>query len=58
MLGARPAAGRLFEAREDTTMPAATAILGYGTWTRRFGGDPRVIGRSLTLDGRDYRSSG
>jgi hypothetical protein len=31
MLGARPAAGRLFETREDTTMPAATAILGYGS---------------------------
>ena len=54
MLGARPAAGRLFEAREDTTLPAATAVLSYGTWTRRFGGDPRVIGRTLTLDGRDY----
>ena len=58
MLGARPAAGRLFETREDTTMPAATAILGYGTWTRRFGGDPHVIGRSLTLDGRDYNIIG
>ena len=58
MLGARPAAGRLFETREDTTIPAATAILGYGTWTRRFGGDPHVIGRSLTLDGRDYKIVG
>jgi predicted permease len=58
MLGARPAAGRLFETREDTTIPAATAILGYGTWTRRYGGDPHVIGRSLTLDGRDYNIIG
>ena len=54
MLGARPAVGRLFEAAEDTTLPAAAAVLSYGAWTRRFGGDPRVIGRTLTLDGRNY----
>ncbi len=54
MLGARPAVGRLFEAAEDTALPAATAVLSYGAWTRRFGGDPRVIGRTLTLDGRNY----
>jgi predicted permease len=58
MLGARPAAGRLFDAREDAALPAATAILSYGSWTRRFGGDPRVIGRSLTLDGRVYNIIG
>jgi predicted permease len=58
MLGARPAAGRLFDAREDAALPAATAILSYGSWTRRFGGDPRGIGRSLTLDGRVYNIIG
>ncbi len=54
MLGARTAIGRLFEAREDTSLPAATAILSYGTWTRRYGGDPKVLGKSITLDGRSY----
>ncbi|MEO8367632.1 MAG: ABC transporter permease [Candidatus Solibacter sp.] len=54
MLGAHPVAGRLFEAREDSTLPAATAILSQGAWTRRFGGDAHVLGRSLTLDGRTY----
>jgi predicted permease len=54
MLGARTAAGRLFEAREDAALPAATAILSYGMWTRRFGADPMVLGKSVTLDGRPY----
>ena len=54
ILGARPAVGRLFQPAEDSTLPAATAILSHGAWTRRFGGDPRAIGRTLTLDGRNY----
>uniref|UniRef100_Q024U8 ABC transporter permease n=1 Tax=Solibacter usitatus (strain Ellin6076) TaxID=234267 RepID=Q024U8_SOLUE len=58
MLGARTAMGRLFEAREDTELPAATAILSYGTWMRRYGGDARVLDRAITLDGRRYRVVG
>src|SRR5215831_4428569 len=40
MFGARAAIGRLFTPEEDTETPAATAILGYGTWVRRYGRDP------------------
>ncbi|HET7694757.1 MAG TPA: ABC transporter permease [Vicinamibacterales bacterium] len=58
MLGARPAAGRLFTAGEDTQLPASTAILGYGTWLRRYGRDPNVIGRRLELNGRGYQIVG
>jgi MacB-like periplasmic core domain len=29
-------------------------VLGHGLWTRRFGGDPAVLGRSITIDGRSY----
>ena len=32
--------GRLFTAEEDSQTPAVTAILGYGTWVRRYGSDP------------------
>ena len=45
LLGARPALGRLFEPSDDQGAPAArVAILHHGTWMRRFGGDPGVVG--------------
>ena len=53
MLGARAELGRLFLPDEDTGA-ATTAVLGFGTWQRRYGGDPNVIGRSLTLNGQPY----
>ena len=30
------------------------AILAHALWTSRFGADPRILGRSMTLDGRPY----
>ena len=48
-LGVQPALGRFFTADEDR--PANHVIvLGYATWQAQFGGDPAVIGRSVTLD--------
>jgi predicted permease len=58
MLGARAAQGRLFVAEEDVPGAAPTAVLGNGTWTRRYGGDPHVIGRSLTINGKSYQIVG
>ena len=58
MLGARAARGRLFVAEEDALGAAPTAVLGNGTWMRRFGGDPHVIGRSLTINGKSYQIVG
>jgi predicted permease len=58
MFGATPYLGRLFTPEEDTQTPAATAILGYGIWKRRYGGDPGVIGRRLDLNGRAYQIVG
>lgn len=51
VLGAPPARGRFFLREEDRVGGAARAVLGYGLWRRRFGGDPSVVGRTLTLDG-------
>jgi putative ABC transport system permease protein len=53
ILGAHAARGRLFTAAESTRGTAAeVAVLSYQTWATRFGSDPSVIGRPLTLDGR------
>ena len=51
MLGARPALGRLFVAAEDKAGAAPVAVLGHGTWMRRYGGDRGVLDRTLTLNG-------
>jgi predicted permease len=58
MLGARAEVGRLFTAEEDRQTPANTVLLGHGTWVRRYGGDPRVVGRRLELNGRSYQIVG
>jgi len=52
-LGVNPIIGRGFTAEEDQPGGPAVAILGYGLWRRRFGGDDRIIGAQLNLDGRN-----
>ncbi|MGI9179681.1 MAG: ABC transporter permease [Longimicrobiaceae bacterium] len=51
-LGSRPLIGRTFTAKEDLPDRDDVAVLGYGLWQRRFGGDPGVIGRTVQLNGR------
>jgi putative ABC transport system permease protein len=51
-LGAAPALGRTFTPAEDTMEGAQSVILSDKLWRRRFGGDPQVIGRTLTLGGQ------
>jgi len=50
--GVEPALGRVFGADEERAGPAQVAVLSDGLWRRRFGGDPSVVGKTLTLDGR------
>jgi predicted permease len=52
LLGVVPAHGRLFTREDDSPGRPATVLLSYGYWRRRFGGDPAVIGRSITVDGK------
>ncbi|HEY1262584.1 MAG TPA: ABC transporter permease [Terriglobales bacterium] len=52
LLGVPPAAGRFFSQDEDRAGSPETAILTYGYWQRKFGADPAVVGRSVTIDGK------
>ena len=54
MLGTPALVGRLFEPADDAPGREGTAVLGHGTWVRRFGGDPGVVGRAVTLNGKPY----
>ncbi len=57
-MASRPHLGRLFTADEDRAGAPGTALLGYGTWMRRYGGDPTVVGRKLILNGLPYEVVG
>src|SRR5689334_8284172 len=50
-LGVRPAAGHMFSRQEDLPNGPRVAMISYGLWRSRFGGDPQVAGRSFSLDG-------
>ena len=52
VLGIAPAAGRLIADADDTPGCAPRVVLSHAFWTREMGGDPRAIGRTLTLDSR------
>jgi putative ABC transport system permease protein len=54
MLGIRPVAGRSFLPEEDRAGSAPVVILGHRLWQSRFGGDSRVVGRSISLDNQRY----
>src|SRR5213082_2660023 len=49
VLGVRPIRGRNFLPEEEET--ADVAMVAENFWQKRMGGDPNVIGRSITLDG-------
>jgi putative ABC transport system permease protein len=53
VLRVTPAIGRAFELGEDAA-GHFVAMLSYSTWQAQFGGDPRVLGRSIVLDGQNY----
>ena len=50
-LDVQPALGRWFSPDDDRPGAAETTILSDGYWQRRFGGDPSVLGRAITVDG-------
>ena len=52
LLGVVPALGRLFTRQDDSPEAPDTVLISYGYWREKFGGDPAVIGRPITADGK------
>ena len=51
LLRVEPAMGRAFEPRDEAPGAAPVALLGWRTWKDRCGGDPRIVGRAVRLNG-------
>jgi putative ABC transport system permease protein len=58
ILGVAPALGRDFRSEDDVPAAPRVAILGDTLWKRRFGADPSVVGRILTLGGEPHEVIG
>jgi len=54
VLGVDPVLGRTFQAGEDQPGGNKVTVLTYAFWQRRFGGDPGIIGKALTINGESY----
>lgn len=50
-LGTAPLLGRPFTPRDDQFGAPSVAVISYGLWQRLFAGDPRIIGRSVRING-------
>jgi predicted permease len=55
ILGLRPVSGRFFQPDEDTKPGGNNvAVVSYSLWANKFGSDPNVVGRILTLNATPY----
>jgi len=54
VLGVKAVIGRAFLPEEDRTPNAhPVVVMGYGLWQRRFGADPSIVGRQITLNAHE-----
>jgi putative ABC transport system permease protein len=54
LLGVPAALGRVLDERDDRADAPKAVVLGHALWRDRFGGDPGVVGQSITLTGEPY----
>jgi len=54
LLGVKPVIGRTFAPEEDQIGAGPVALISEGFWKRKLGSAPVVLGKSLTLDGRNF----
>jgi putative ABC transport system permease protein len=54
VLGVGPALGRAFDEGDEPVGAPPVVLLSQGLWRSRFGGDPTVLGRTITLDGTSH----
>ena len=57
-LGIQPALGRNFTTEDCLPHAPPVALLSYGVWRSRYGGAPKIVGRSVSLDGQPVQIIG
>ena len=58
VLGVEPVVGRILRAEDDLVGAEPVAVISYGLWVRRYGGDPGVVGATLEIAGTRHRVIG
>ena len=58
LLGVDPQLGRTFDPHDETPGFTLEVVISDGLWKRGFGGDPRILGKSLRLDNDEYHVIG
>jgi predicted permease len=58
MLGAKALYGRLFTPEDDHVGGPNIAVLSYGMWARRYGSNPQMVGRQITISSHLYEVVG
>jgi putative ABC transport system permease protein len=54
VLGVKPVLGRTFTTDEDRPGGGLVAVISYALWQTRYGGNPRVLGKNIILNGKGY----
>ena len=54
LLGVTPALGRTFGSADEADGTSDVIVLSHGFWRRRFGGDPNIVGRTVTANNRPF----
>ncbi|MDT7603524.1 MAG: hypothetical protein QOF61_1521 [Acidobacteriota bacterium] len=53
VLAAKPRLGRLLTAEDERAGGSPVVVISHGMWQRRFASDPNILGRQISLNGRD-----
>ena len=57
-LGVAPALGRTFALENEQPEQGQVAVLSYALWQKRFGGNPAIVGKKITLDAKSFEVIG
>ena len=54
VFGVKPQYGRLFIPQDEQAGHEPVVVVSNALWRRRFGSDPSLVGKPITLDGKNY----